>query len=275
MADKSSSLLPDYERPPVIEVVSGITFEPIKGLAAPYLGLLWQKFRSQYPRCREVAPLLPILEKFDESISSVESPPFGGEFPGPRIWFETADGNGLIQVQRDRFLHNWKKERDEDQYPHYDYVIKNFRGSLATFEEFLNENELGAIQAIQYELTYINHILAGEGWTALSDLRKVFPDFSWRNSDQRFLPIPEAINWQTSFVMPKQSGRLHASIRLGKRRSDRRATFLFELTARGILEDKSRSTMWSWFDVAHEWIVRGFTDLTSDDLHKTVWRRTR
>lgn len=275
MAEKSSTLLPDYESPPVIEVVSGITFEPIKGLAAPYLGLLWQKFRSQYPRCREVAPLLPVIEKFDESIPSVENPPFGGEFPGPRIWFETTDGNGLIQVQRDRLLHNWKKERDEDQYPHYDYVIKNFRDSLATFEEFLNENELGAIEPIQYELTYINHILEGAGWTALSDLRKIFPDFSWRSIDKRFLPLPETINWQTSFALPNKSGRLHASIRLGKRRSDRRSTFLFELTARGILENKSRSAMWSWFDVAHQWIVRGFTDLTSEDLHKTVWRRTR
>jgi len=35
MADKSSKVLPDYEKPPVIEVVSGIMFEPFKGLAAP------------------------------------------------------------------------------------------------------------------------------------------------------------------------------------------------------------------------------------------------
>lgn len=274
MADRSNSLLPDYKKPPVIEVVSGITFEPIKGLAAPYLGILWQKFRSKYPHCKEVAPLLPVVERFDEALPR-EGLSFGEEFPRPRIWFETADGNGLIQVQRDRFLHNWKKERDEDQYPHYDYVIKNFRECLVTFEDFLKENGLEAVEPLQYELTYINHILAGEGWTTLSDMRKIFPDFSWRTSDQRFLPLPETINWQTSFALPKKTGRLHASIRLGKRRTDRRPTFLFELTARGILEDKSRSTMWSWFDIAHEWIVRGFTDLTSEELHKTVWRRTR
>jgi uncharacterized protein (TIGR04255 family) len=274
MADKSSKFLPDYEKPPVIEVVSGIMFEPIKGLAAPYLGILWQKFKSKYPRCREVAPLLPVIERFDEVVSG-ESLPFAEGFPAPRIWFETADGNGLVQVQRDRFLHNWKKEREKDQYPHYDYVINNFRECLVTFEEFLKENQLGAIEPVQYELTYINHILQGDGWTALNDLRKVFPDFAWRTSDQRFLSVPETINWQTSFVLPGKSGRLHASIRLGKRRSDRRGTFLFELTARGMIEDRSRLAMWSWFDVAHEWIVRGFTDLTSEELHKTVWRRTR
>jgi uncharacterized protein (TIGR04255 family) len=274
MADKSSKVLPDYETPPVIEVVSGIMFEPIKGLAAPYLGRLWEKFKSKYPRCKEVAPLLPVIERFDEAVP-VEGLPFGAGFPAPRTWFETVDGNGLIQVQRDRLLHNWKKEREEDQYPHYDYVINNFRECLATFEEFLKENQLGAMEPVQYELTYINHLLQGDGWTALGDLGKVFPDFAWRTSDQRFLPVPEAINWQTSFVLPKKAGRLHASIRLGKRRTDRRGTFLFELTARGIIEDKSRSAMWSWFDIAHEWIVRGFTDLTGEDLHKTVWRRTK
>lgn len=274
MADKSSKVLPDYEKPPVIEVVSGIMFEPFKGLAAPYLGILWQKFKSKYPQCREVAPLLPVVERFDEAVAG-GSLPFGEGFPTPRTWFETADGNGLIQVQRDRFLHNWKKEREDDQYPHYDYVINSFRECLTIFEDFLEENKLGAIEPVQYELTYINHIPQGDGWTALSNLRNVFPDFAWRAPDQRFLPVPENINWQTSFVLPEQSGRLHASIRLGKRRSDQRATFLFELTARGISEDRSRSAMWSWFDVAHEWIVRGFTDLTGEELHKTLWRRKR
>ena len=29
----------------------------------------------------------------------------------------------------------------------------------------------------------------------------------------------------------------------------------------------------NWFDTAHEWIVRGFTDLTTDEAHK-LWGRT-
>lgn len=45
MAETSSKTLPDYDRPPVIEVVSGIMFQPIKALAGPYLGVLWEKFK--------------------------------------------------------------------------------------------------------------------------------------------------------------------------------------------------------------------------------------
>jgi uncharacterized protein (TIGR04255 family) len=274
MKGEPNSVLPDYEKPPVIEVVCGILFEPIKGLTAPYIGVLWEKFKSEYPRCKEVAPLVPVIERFDEA-----RPPddlaFGEIFSLPRTWFETSDGNGLIQVQRDRFLHNWKKEREEDQYPHYDYVIGNFRKCLTTFEEFLRENQLEEVRPLQYELTYINHIPQGDAWDTLDKIKNVFPDFAWRTDGQRFLAVPETINWQNSFVLPEQCGRLHASIRLGKRRTDRRPILLFELTARGISREKSSPAIWSWFDMAHEWIVRGFTDLTSEKLHKSVWRRKR
>jgi len=274
MADTSSKTLPDYDKPPVIEVVSGIMFQPIKALAGPYLGVLWEKFKPDYQELKEVAPLIPIIERFDEAPPE-EAFPFRDVISLSRTWFETSDGNRLIQVQRDRFLHNWKKAKDTDEYPHYDYVIGNFRKCLEKFEQFLQENKLESIQPIQYELTYSNHIPQGEGWTILSDLGNVFPDFSWRPAKERFLPNPEAINWQTSFVMPERSGRLHGSVRLGKRRTDGRPTLLLELTARGIGNDKSRSAMWSWFDMAHEWIVCGFSDLTSENMHKNLWRRTR
>ncbi len=278
MTEKSSEILPDYEKPPVIEVIAGITFQPIKALTGPYLGVLWEKFKPDYSRIREAVPLLPNIEQFDEAPPQ-EAFPFGGMIgdviSASRTWFETTDGNGLIQVQRDRFLHNWKKEKDTDEYPHYDYVIGNFRRCLEKFEQFLQENNLGTIQPLQYELTYINHMPQGEGWTTFADIGNVFPDFSWRPRKERFLPDPEAINWQTNFVLPERSGRLHQSIRSAKRRKDGRPVFLLELTARGIDNDKSRSAMWSWFDIAHEWIVQGFTDITGESLHKTIWRRKR
>jgi uncharacterized protein (TIGR04255 family) len=274
MAIITDTTLPDYDKPPVNEVVCGIQFHPLKGMTLPYLGLLWQKFRSGYPRCREVAPLVPAIERFDEQPPD-DLNPFGDTFPTPRIWFETADGNGLIQVQRDRFLHNWKKERPEDEYPHFKHVITRFQECLMTFDQFLQENKLEEILPTQYELTYTNHIDVELGWRNLSEIGGVFPDFNWRASEQRFLPVPEALNWQTIFTLPERAGRLRVSMRSAKRRSDERPTILLELTARGITSESSRSAMWSWFDMAHKWIVRGFTDLTSDTMHKEIWRRNR
>ena len=113
--------LPDYESPPVIEVVCGILFKSIDKLLAPYFGLLWEKYKPEYPICREVSPLTSVIERFDEpprvDLQLADVPPL------PRIWFVHKNDNGIIQIQRDRFLHNWKKVRPQDEYPRYPQVI--------------------------------------------------------------------------------------------------------------------------------------------------------
>ena len=265
--------LPEFEKPPVVEVVCGVLFKPLETLLAPHLGVLWERFKDDYPNCQEVPPLAPVIERFDEGppvqLEITDRPPL------PRIWFVHRHENGIIQVQRDRFLHNWKKVRPEDAYPRYDTVIKMFRERLGSFEAFLNETQLGSIEPRQYEMTYVNHIPMGEGLDSINQVGNVFPDFGWRSATTRFLNEPEAFNWRTSFALPDNSGRLHATIRSAVRREDNAPMLLFELTARGLGKDRSKDAMSAWFHLAHEWIVRGFTDLTGENLHKNVWKRTR
>lgn len=45
-----------------------------------------------------------------------------------------------------------------------------------------------------------------------------------------------------------------------------------DLIARGIPDDPETQRR-EWFDLGHEWITHGFTDITSDNLHK-IWGRT-
>jgi len=261
---------PKYENPPIIEMVCGVLFKPIDNLLAPYLGLLWEKFKPDYSSCQEVAPLAPLVESIDEK------PPIDFQIsdvpPLPRIWFVHGDG-GIIQVQRDRFHHNWRKLKPEDEYPRYRNVIQHFRFNLSKFETFLKDNNLGTIEPLQYEMTYVNHIPQGEGWTTLNDIAKIFPDFAWEATKSRFLPELEVVNWRSSFALSDHSGRLHVTIRSATRKADQCPIMMFELTVRGIGNDRSRQAMWIWFDLAHEWIVRGFADLTSEEIQKKVWRR--
>jgi uncharacterized protein (TIGR04255 family) len=233
--------------------------------------VLWEKYRSDYPKCREVAPLTPTVERFEKP-APVELR-FADVPPLPRVWFVHANDNGIIQVQRDRFLHNWKKVRPEDEYPRYPKVIEMFQDRLSQFEAFLRENDLGVIEPVQYEMTYINHIPQGEGWTTLNEIGKVFPDFALRADQQRFLPEPEGINWRTSFALPEQAGRLHVKIQHGKHRETQQPILVLDLTVRGIGADRSVEGMKEWFDLAREWIVCGFADLTSEDVQRDVWRR--
>jgi uncharacterized protein (TIGR04255 family) len=264
----SSDSLPEYKNPPVDEVVCGILFEPLKQFLVPHFGLLWEKFKKEYPRCRHVDPLMPVVE------SAMGARPIEpiSEVPLPRIWFLHGDGR-IIQVQRDRFLHNWRKLKPTDEYPRYRSVFKMFQSHFSTFQEFLNEHQLGEIIPKQYEMTYVNNIPEGQGWNTIEDTKNVFPDFSWRSIKDRFLPNPATINWQTSFVLPKEAGRLHITIQSAVRLADKRHIFRLEITARGIGNHTSLGSMQDWFELAHEWIVRGFADYTSMQIQKNVWER--
>jgi uncharacterized protein (TIGR04255 family) len=269
MSVSASQSLPEYGNPPVDEVVCGVLFEPIKAFLVPHFGLLWEKFRPEYPNCQEVPPLMPTIESFEEfPPAEIEIP----EIPLPRVWFLHDDGR-IIQVQRDRFLHNWRKFRSTDEYPRYRKVFHMFQMHLSTFQEFLNELRLGTVTPRQYEMTYVNLIPQGEGWETTSDVHKVFPDFCWQGEKERFLPAPDGINWRTSFPLPNRAGRLHMHIQTARRRDDKRRLFRFEITARGIGTDTSSNAMQAWFDLAHEWIVRGFADSTGPQIQRDVWRR--
>ena len=264
--------LPEYKTPPVSEVVCGILFKNLEALRVPYFGLFWQQCRDEFPTCQEVAPLMPIIEQFG---TDRESAIQLNDLPLPRVWLINQADTAILQIQRDRFLHNWKKAKPTDKYVRYPTVIGMFRRHLEAFETFLSEYNLGKIEPLQYEITYVNHIPVGEGWSEVSDLGKIFRDHQWNGKENRFLPGIEHLNLGKTFALPSGRDRLHVSIRDGRRKEDAKPTLLFELTVRGFPGDGSRDALWEWFGVGREWIVRGFTDLTTESVQKNIWGRTR
>lgn len=269
MTVATSQSLPNYDKPPVDEVVCGILFEPIVNFFIPHFGLLWEKFKQDYPRCQEVAPLMPVVEGPEQiTVQEISA----SEMPLPRVWFLHDDGR-IIQVQRDRFLHNWRKLQPTDEYPRYRTVFEMFQNHFSTFQNFLIENDLGLLIPRQYEMTYVNVIEEDAGWETIEEVNKVFPDFSWGLKTNRFLPSPIGIHWRTTFPLPNHAGRLHMDVQTGRRVRDSRRLFRFEITARGIGSVPSVESMQDWFDLAHEWIVRGFTDFTGSEIQTTIWGR--
>jgi uncharacterized protein (TIGR04255 family) len=271
MSFQESNPLPDYENPPVTEVVCGVLFKSLDRFFLPYLGLLWERFKAEYPECQEVDALLPRIELFQngqETVNLVQ-----GFVPLPRVWFVHKNGDKVIQVQRDRFLHNWRKRGKEDEYPRYHKIIDLFRECYTLFKTFIADNNIGEITPAQYEMTYVNHIFQSDEWQTLKEIGKILPDFVWHDRQERFLSFAESLNWHTTFVLPKKLGRLHVTIRNGLRHDDSRPLLLLDLTVRGMAPNNSPEEMWLWFDVAHEWIVRSFADLTGEELQQKVWKR--
>ena len=52
--------LPSYRNPPMNEVVCGLRFKSPSKLKIPHIGLLWNKFRSDYPVIQHVPPIVSL-----------------------------------------------------------------------------------------------------------------------------------------------------------------------------------------------------------------------
>jgi uncharacterized protein (TIGR04255 family) len=256
-----SQSLPDYKKPPVIEVVCGISFETIEKFKGPHLGLFWQMLRKKFPVCEHA-----------QRLEFAAPPELDLKNYLPRMWFINEEKNMLIQLQNDRFFFNWRRMKQEEAYPRYNTIIEAFKANLGIFHKFLEEENLGSVKPIKCELTYINHIPKGEGWDSLGDINEVFRDLTW-SSDKRFLPPPVAVGGQVIFSLPKDNGRLNVSLQHGERKIDRHPMLILQITATGLGGDKSNDAVWEWFEIAHEWIVCGFSDLTGATIQKDIWQR--
>lgn len=262
--------LPDYDRPPVNEVAVGVSFGEFK-LAQAHIGLFWSRIRERYPELREAPPLPAIIERFENelaesagsTIEMVDLP------PTRRSWFICTEPQWLLQLQDDRLVHNWRRVNETDVYPHFETCLERFQSVWTALQTFTAMNKLGDVDVAQLEVTYINHIAIGEGWSSLSEVGRVLPDLQWRAS-KRWLPLPEAISWRTAFRIPLERARLHVKVQHALRTRDRTPVLVCELTVRGM---PVKMTMQEWMLEARVACVNAFADITAADLQRSIWGR--
>lgn len=261
MSKEASNNFPAYNNPPVNEVVCGISFTKIKQFKSHHIGLFWQKIKDEFPLVEHAIRLdvNPMQFDFKEYL--------------PRVWFVRNEQNRLIQLQDNKFYFNWRRMQEDEAYPRYENIIEDFKKYLSVFEKFLEKENLGSVNPERCELTYINHILKGEGWESAIDVKSIFRDLCW-NTETRFLPPPMNVGGQAVFQLPDNKGRLELILQQANRKSDKRPMFVLQNKATGLGEDKNMGAVWEWFSVAHEWIVYGFTDLTTESIQMDVWQRT-
>ena len=269
--------LPDFDEPPVTEVALSVQFDRLSALRTPQMGLLWSAFREDFPRVDEHPSLEPVVERF-----GVRARNGGGvrmeirpTAPVPRCWFLNQSGTELIQVQQDRFAHNWRKVGEADAYPRYEYVRDRFQEELRGFQEFLAREGLGELIANQCEVTYVNHIVSGAGWKTHGQLADVLTVFNSRYSDE-FLAEPEDVGLALRYVIPDSAGeplgRLHVTAKPVYRRGDDVPMFLMTLTARGRPDGNGVDGVIRFMNTGREWIVRGFASITTSHMHD-IWGR--
>ena len=82
--------LPEYDNPPLIEVVFGVQFKELEKLKTLHMGAFWEKIsKTEYPNFEDKPPLAHVIESYDEpqakpaemTIERVNAPPL------PRFFF--------------------------------------------------------------------------------------------------------------------------------------------------------------------------------------------
>lgn len=263
--------LPEFEHPPVIEVALSVQFDRLD-VATSQLGLVWHRFRDRFGRVEDK----PELEAAFERFSPTERPAPGvrfeiGGLPRIRFWFVNEPGNELVQVQRDRFVRNWRKTDEQPDYPRYGNLRAAFLVDWSSFESFAKEEFDLPLVPNLCEVTYANMIEA-KRFKRLCDVLSIVND--------RYTPDnlnePESAEMQFHFTLKDENakpwGRLHVDACTDVRVSDNQPVVRLSLTARGNPPSQDREGMLATLDSCHEAVVRGFSSITTPEMH-TAWGR--
>jgi uncharacterized protein (TIGR04255 family) len=253
----ATNAIPSYGSPPLTEVACGVQFMALP-LQTRHVGQFWMEIAGEYPLTQDFPPVPDAGEV--PAISLLMMPPLR------RAFLATATTEFVIQLQESRFHHNWRKLSPTVQYPRFGVVFKRFLNVWGQFSDFVKRQGLQEPKPNRYELTYVNEI---ETLGAIK-IDQAVKLFDWPQVDPKFLPEPQATNIAWSFLLPEAKGVMNVSTnRLTK--PDGRSTVLLTLACSGPSANEKYS-LDEWFETAHEWIVRGFTDLTTKEAHE-VWGR--
>lgn len=272
--------LPNFDRPPVNEVVLSVQFEPLGPLLAYHLGEFWQSIRNKYPKAEVHPPIDSTFERLGPPIFR----PTGVQIEfaqvplASRLWLLNEAGTELMQIQQDRFVHNWRKVLGDEAYPRYEHVRDRFRDELAAFADFAASRDFGELRPNQCEVTYINHIECATEARAHGDPAEVLRVLS---RDQTFeaLPKPESSQFAAKYLIEtddvvgqKTVGRLHVDFMPVFTVKENRPIFVLNLMARGVPLGAGIEGAMRFLDLGRESIVRGFADITTSEMHR-IWGR--
>lgn len=245
-----------FGKPPVNEVVLGRHFLQRPDFVAPYYGVFWSKIRDRFPKVEQAQPVFSPQELFFLDPSTML----------PRVWYVSADQAMVVQLQQNRFYYNWRQRPNGAPYGRFPALLGESLSVWALLDEVARDLTDRPFQTTGGEITYVNFI---EIKDALSTeiAQRSLRDFFW-SSEARFLPPPSGFSRMLNFPLPGGKGALDVQLGIAKNLQTGNDAIKLELTARTALtEDDSYE---DWINVAHDFLVAAFKDLTSNEMHK-IW----
>lgn len=266
-----------YKKSPVTEVAIGVQFaEPVVDLDV--LAAFSSALRSEYPGRTFQEPLPPIDERFDVPVGINLQFMLHAGARLPRVWFTSSDDRQVVQVQADRLILNWRRLDPDADYPRYDRLRAVFDQLLRMLREVVAEvhPERTELAINHVEVTYINEVevpgsVPGGPHPGLD---RILRDVTTHSG---FLPGNEVATWHARYVIAapdggKPIGRLYASAQPGYRSADQMPIYSLTLTANRRADMLDQADINRALASGHEWTVRGFDDLVSEEMQQ-VWEK--
>jgi uncharacterized protein (TIGR04255 family) len=269
--------LPSFTNPPVTEVVIGARFEHPSNYALRPLARLADSFAGGgFSRVQEQPAYEAPAERFGQPLRTTGvSMELRAGLPPVRYWFLNGIGDELLQLQPNWFACNWRKVAPNAAYGRWEPRWEAFNRWLVEAEQHLADEPL---LFDQVEVTYINHIDSQGVWREHSDSHRVFAvTVNPARPGDDFLPPPAQTLVDLTYEITQESdenpiGRLHVTVKPGFKRPGGEPIFVMNLTARGFPPSPGLDGVRRFAEIGHEWIVRGFAELTSPEMHE-AWNR--
>lgn len=259
--------LPGFEKPPVVEVSVGIQFTSVPVLRAFEVAGLRERWLDSFPTVEEHPPLPPAIEQSPAGMPDLQV--FVGPSPS-RLIFIGSDNATVVQLQPDRIQTNWREiDPDAFGYPRWDAVRGLFINTVNDVTDFIAGRSMPQPTINQVEVTYINAIEVPGRTSGISDALEgiVLPKTG-------YLAAPSESRANFVFELDgfgQGPVRLYVEAGPGLRGGGR-PTYFLNLTVRGAPADGDLGAAVLFADQAHDYIVRGFTELTPLRMQQ-IWGR--
>ena len=266
--------LPSFRRPPVVEVVIGAQLVGTDQYSLSSLGRFASELASQGLLVEDAQPALQIWpDTFGPHAPGMEASMevlLGSGAPPIRQVLRNMAGNEMVQLQRDWIAVNWRKTSPGNAYPRWPSRWETFQNRAALAERYFGAGQLryGVV-----EVTYVNQIELPH-----KEASRVFSFLNPSDSlTDEFLPPAEQLQANLSYPIQPNSnsepvGRLTVDMKPGWSAADKRQVLVMTLVARGNPDTPTLDGVRDFAGLAREWIVRGFTDSTSPEMHE-IWER--
>jgi hypothetical protein len=197
------------KNPPIVEVVSGVRFEPLLHLDPLAAGAFWARRSSDFPDHE----LRPAVTSDGQIVL--------GLVPPLRAMLFHASKTRVLQLQGDRFYVNWRRPQGDTiegarggEYPRFNDrpgqpgLVTTVIDEYKLFESFCAELWGEPPKAVGIELAKVDLLIEGVDWTDFDDLASLLP---WLRSFHAFARAPKP-SFALRFDEPRDGGDLSVTI---------------------------------------------------------------